>query len=415
MDAIFLFISLLGLILSLLLFVFKKGYGSSNIFLAGFFFFISLYLLDTYIVLFSKSTFWVTIFITLIPSFFYIIGPLSFFYVRSITRDNSNLSLLDYLHFGFLLIVIVGSLPYVFSSWEYREGVAKILISNNWEIKHLRLNVIIPHFINQGFKPIHWLIYGCINWGILIKHYKKPVAEIKNIIQYQSIKKWLILFCINFSLLGLVLLFIMVSNFIFVDKVVFLNRTYYFLVVFSFAYVLLNFSLLFFPQILYGLPIESLKPILLNELKEQTNDSMQLSNFSINENDVTSEEGKQKYSQIFSPEYLSIIKEKLYQWEIEDHYIKPGCDFGSLSKEIKIPAHHLTFYFNSFINIKFIDWRNNLRVNYACKIIESGGTDIITIEALAFQCGFSAQSTFIRAFKTFKGLTPSEYIKQLES
>jgi AraC-like DNA-binding protein len=140
-----------------------------------------------------------------------------------------------------------------------------------------------------------------------------------------------------------------------------------------------------------------------------------LSHFSSYENDVTNEGGKQKYSQMFSPEYLAIIKEKLYKWEMEDHYIKLGCDFGSLSKEIKIPSHHLTFYFNSFVNIKFIDWRNNLRVNYACKIIESGGTETITIEALAFQCGFSAQSTFIRAFKTFKGLTPSEYIKQLES
>jgi hypothetical protein len=104
MDTTFLFISLLGLILSFLIFFYNKGYGSANMFLASFFFFISLYLLDTYIVLFSKSTFWVTIFITLIPSFFYIIGPLSFFYVRSIIRDNTTLSRLDYLHFGFFLL-----------------------------------------------------------------------------------------------------------------------------------------------------------------------------------------------------------------------------------------------------------------------------------------------------------------------
>jgi len=415
MDTIFLFISLLGLILSFLIFFYNKGYGNANMFLASFFFFISLYLLDTYIVLFSKSTFWVTIFITLIPSFFYIIGPLSFLYVRSIIRDNTSLSLFDYLHFGFLFIVIVGSLPYVFSSWSYREEVAKILISNKWEIKHLKLNVFIPHFINQGFKPFHWLIYGCLNWWLLYKNYKINTIEIKNKSQHKSIKKWLIVFCVNFSLLGFVLLFIMISNFMFKDKVVFLNRTYFFLITFSIAYVLLNLSLLLFPHILYGLPIESVHSFgVLTEQNSRTLNPLQLSDISVKRNEEMNDDGKQKYSQLFSPEYLATIKEKLLQWESECKYVNQDCDFGSLSKETKIPSHHLTFYFNSFINFKFIDWRNKLRVNYACKIIESGEVELITIEALALQCGFSAQSTFIRAFKTFTGLTPSDYFKQLK-
>jgi hypothetical protein len=96
------------LILSALIFIFNKGYRSANLYLAVFFFFISLYLLDTYVILFSKSTFWVTIFITLIPTSFYIIGPFSFFYVRSIVRDNTSLSLLDYWHFGFFFHCFVG-------------------------------------------------------------------------------------------------------------------------------------------------------------------------------------------------------------------------------------------------------------------------------------------------------------------
>jgi len=201
----------------------------------------------------------------------------------------------------------------------------------------------------------------------------------------------------------------------FKDKVVFLIRTYYFLITFSIAYVLLNVSLLLFPHILYGLPIESVHSFeVLTAQNSRKLDHLQLSDMSFKENEEINDDGKQKYSQLFSPEYLATIKEKLQQWELEGNYVNQDCDFGSLSKETKIPSHHLTFYFNSFIKIKFIDWRNKLRVNYACKIIESGEAASITKEALAFQCGFSAQSTFIRAFKTFIGLTPSDYFKQLE-
>lgn len=415
MDTTFLFISLTGLCLSVLILFFNKGYRNANFFLAGFFFFISLYLLDTYVVLFSKSTFWVTIFITLIPTLFYLIGPLSFFYVRSIIRDNTALSRLDYLHFAFISIVLLGALPYIFSPWSYREEVAKVLISNNWEIKQLKLNMFIPHFINQGFKPIHWLFYGFCNWWLLYKRYKKPSNENKNSAQYKLIKKWLVVFSINFTLLGFVLLFIMISNFIFKDKVVFLSQTYHFLLTFSIAYILLNGSLLLFPHILYGLPIESTRIFVGSTVQNiKLGNNLPLSDISIKESEYNSEDVKLKYSQLFSPEYIAKINAYLGQWEKEGLFTKPEFNLNSLAVDAKIPLHHLSYYFNTYIKLKFTDWRNKLRIEFACREIQSGRVDSITIEALALNCGFASQSTFIRAFKSFTNLTPSEYIKQCE-
>jgi AraC-like DNA-binding protein len=203
---------------------------------------------------------------------------------------------------------------------------------------------------------------------------------------------------------------------IFKDKATFLSQTYLILVTIGIVYIALNVSLLLFPHILYGLPIEVFKPSVLGiDEKSISNETS-----SFPENTKTKEveivnEVKLKFTQLFSPEYLSNINELLEQWELEEKYISPEYNLNSLSVEAKIPLHHLSYYFNSFINVKFTDWRNKLRIKYACKEIQSGKSDRLTIEALAFHCGFSAQFTFIRAFKSNTGLTPSEYINQLKS
>jgi AraC-like DNA-binding protein len=200
------------------------------------------------------------------------------------------------------------------------------------------------------------------------------------------------------------------------DKATFLYQTYHILVTIGVVYIALNVSLLLFPHILYGLPVEVFIPSVFG--RKENSIAIETSSFSDSTKTEESEianELKLKFTQLFSPEYLLNMKELLEQWELEEKYINPDFNLNSLSVEAKIPLHHLSYYFNSFINVKFTDWRNKLRINYACKEMETGKSNDITIEALAANCGFSSQSTFIRSFKTYTELTPSEYIKQLEN
>lgn len=416
MDNTILFISIIGLSLSILILFYNQGYKSANLYLAGFFFFISLHLLNNYIITFSKSIPLVAIFITTIPTFFFLIGPLSYFYVRSIIRDNSKLSYSDYIHFALFIIAFLGTMPILFSSWVHKEEVAKTLISNNWDIKKYSINIFLPSFVNQVIRPLHWLFYLFCIWHLLQKKYLKS-NDTKNINhQYQLIKRWLLIFCTIFTLLTILLFFIIVSNLMYKEKTTFLDQTYHILVIIGITYIVLNISLLLFPHILYGLPVEVFNPS--NWAKKEDKIAIETSSLldnTKNEDAEIANETKLKFKQLFSPEYLSNIKELLDQWELEEKYINAECNLNSLSVEAKIPLHHLSYYFNSYVNIKFTDWRNKLRIKYACKEIQSGKSDLLTIEALAFQCGFSAQSTFIRSFKTYTGFTPSEYINQLKS
>jgi AraC-like DNA-binding protein len=98
----------------------------------------------------------------------------------------------------------------------------------------------------------------------------------------------------------------------------------------------------------------------------------------------------------------------------EMKYTNPDCSLISLSLETKIPFHHLSYYFNTHLNYKFIDWRNKLRIEKNCKEMQNGKCNALKLESIALNSGFAAQSTFIRAFKVVTGVTPSDYIKQIE-
>jgi AraC-like DNA-binding protein len=71
----------------------------------------------------------------------------------------------------------------------------------------------------------------------------------------------------------------------------------------------------------------------------------------------------------------------------------------------------LSYYFNAVLKVKYANWRNTLRINFAKAQIDSGLNKNITLLAFSELCGFSSQSTFLRSFKNVVGSTPSDYIK----
>ena len=97
----------------LVLLYYNRGYLTANRYLAGFMFFASLYVLENFYFFYGESLVMVIIF-TMVHSFFYLIGPFAFFYMRSILRDNSQLNRFDYLHFALFAISFIGYVPYFF-------------------------------------------------------------------------------------------------------------------------------------------------------------------------------------------------------------------------------------------------------------------------------------------------------------
>jgi AraC-like DNA-binding protein len=54
-----------------------------------------------------------------------------------------------------------------------------------------------------------------------------------------------------------------------------------------------------------------------------------------------------------------------------------------------------------------------MRLEHFISKIDSATLDSLTIEAIAFDSGFSSKSSFYRAFNRFYRCTPSEYLETL--
>ena len=405
--------SLLGLLLPFVLLYFNKGYRSANRYLAAFLFFAALYVLENFYFFYGKSLYKIAFF-TCVHAFFYLIGPFAFFYVRSILRDNSILSKTDYLHFALFVLSFIGYIPYFFSSWDYKLVVAQNLFSENWDIAPFHLNKLFPHKIDQLLNVLHTYFYSISLW-YLLRHYKKVAnSAIFRVKQYKLIHNWLLVFASIMSIITINFTVAMANVWIYDDKSIFLDRASGALLFASLVYIGMNMVILFFPHIMYGLPI-GLK---LNSKDAQTVQSSESNLSTTKEPLVLMQEDTlnpldKMEPQLFTLQYRKTIEATLESCKARKLFLNTDFKLIQISNESGIPAHHLTYFFNDIIETSFSDWRNGLRIAHAKNLISEGKTDTYTLQAISLQCGFASQNTFIRAFKNSTGTTPSKYMKSL--
>lgn len=413
MDSTIAFTCLLGLFLPLVLLYFNRGYLTANRYLAIFLFVASLYVLENFYFFYGKSLNRIAFF-TCVHACFYLIGPFAFFYMRSILRDNSLLSKTDYLHFSLFAVSLIGYAPYFFSSWDYKLIVAQNLYSSNWDIAPFHLNRLFPHKIDQALNVLHTYFYSIALWYLLWHYKKKTNNPIIHNSQYKLIKKWLIVFAFTLTIITINFTIAMANVWLYDDKSIFLNRASGALLFASLVYVGMNMVILFFPHIMYGIPLD-LKLELMSSEGKQTNNAI-LSNFE-EPNFPINEESVNQFSKnerpLFTTEYRKTIESALQSFEEKKVYLNPDFKLNMISKESGIPAHHLTYFYNDIKKISFSDWRNSLRIEEAKILIGQGETDSFTLKFISLKCGFASQNTFIRAFKNATGTTPSAYLKSV--
>ena len=386
-----LYITILGFIVSLLLLINIKESNRVNLFLFGFFFINNLYSLAHYATIYSGSKAMIAILLVNFTPLFLIVGPVLYFYVRGVLRDDFRLSKLDYLHFLPALLLCINILPHLFSSYEDKIEYAGRVLQNPAEILRNK-NLFIPSVVNFIFRPLIGLIYVviCIRLMFLKFKYEKPEDK-----QSILIFKWLSFLIFNTLLVYASFLVFTIFSFQTLDYKIAEVKGYYFLNITLVGLVLFNVSLLFFPNILYGLP--QLDFVLHNKQKEVVQDNSikkAIRSFEISE------------------EKLALLHDKIEQYCETKPYLNPDFSLSTMSADTDIPVHHLSYYFNEHLNINFNAWKNDQKINYVIELIENGSNELLTLDALAKQAGFGSRTTFFNAFKQNMGLTPSEFLNK---
>jgi AraC-like DNA-binding protein len=165
------------------------------------------------------------------------------------------------------------------------------------------------------------------------------------------------------------------------------------------SFVFLAFGVLFFPEILYGMPNQK-SAFSKNKRKGNNNKTEPLSNDKLSidkENDP----------------FIELAERIKDYFEKEKPYTDPYFSISHIALKLEVPQNHVSYCINSIFKIKFSKLKTELRIEYTKKLLHESVHPRFTIDGIAKMSGFSSRSNFYNSFKDYTGETPSEYLNSI--
>ncbi|MFO7613479.1 MAG: AraC family transcriptional regulator [Bacteroidales bacterium] len=397
---ILLSLSIIGFILSIILLYHNARKFPASIYLGALFFLVSLYGFIQWVFYYSDSPALVGIFYSNFAFLAFLIGPLNYWYIRSILKDDYRLKKRDRWHLAPALIAMVTSIPYMFTSWAEKTRVASEIINDLNYLMIIEPTVIhqlMPNeFIYLG-RDVLIFIYLIFSVLLLVRYFRQA-KEQSVIFRQQYMVKWLMVFQFFYLLLVTGHVLVMTHAIVLDDPNLVYAASRVQLIA-SIGLTGLLISPFFFPEILYGLPR------IPGHYRKRGNHGKSQALHVPKKNIVSLES-----------EYVRLIGEKVEQC-MTDHkpYLQKEFNLTELSVLIHVPVHHLAYYFREERNQSFINYRNKWRVEHAKTMMNDGKAKELTLEAIGMLSGFASRNSFIIAFKRCEGLTPHEYSSKAET
>lgn len=391
-----LYFSALTILLSIILAIYNWRINKTSVFLSLFFIIMSLYGITHYFTVYGKSVINLALFFNNISPFLLLLGPFLYFYVRGTILDKQGLKWQDSIHFLPFSIHLIGVTPYLLSSFEFKKNIAFNILRDIDSMKIMDLNIFftVPQsFIIRTVLFLAYVIYliGFVWISNSNKNKKIPSK------QYSITYRWL-LFLLLILLFLIINFFLVTINYLTESSIRVDRYSKMIHFVAGISYLILSISLLLFPQILYGMPV----PLKINSLKNNDPKNNEIvPDTQINENDL-------------EPFYelTEVIKEYL---NTEKPFLNPDFSLSDISLALNVPQHHVAYCINNVLNVRFTKLKSELRIAHAKELLKKGKHFDYTINGIGQSSGFSTRSNFYNAFKIETGLTPTEFLNQIEA
>jgi len=394
--------SLTGIVLSVILLHFNTRKNISTIYLGIFFLLISLYGFYQYVLLYSKSVLLIKLllsgFVIAFPAL-YLIGPMLYWYIRSVLTDNSRLKRRDIWHFLPMIIFFLAALPYIFVPFSDKVEAATEAVRDVSYIQTYKATILDQIFSVSAIylsRPILVLGYTLWSIGLLLRYLMQRKVS-KVFARQYFMTKWLCLLLGFMLILDVTQILLIIKAFAMDFSELFFTLNV--LRILSVAGLIgLLISPFFFPTILYGLPRFPESVLTSNCEKVDPN---QLP------------DDPRKKTNHFESNYIHYINQKAdFCMKEAQPYLQHDFNLAHLSVHTQIPVHHLSYYFREVKKQHFNDYRNEWRINHAKTLIRLGKADEFTLETIGLQSGFSSRNTFLTTFKKVEGITPSTFAAQ---
>lgn len=388
-----LYVSIFTILLSLILLVNNWKVNTNAIYLALFLISASMYGIAHYFVLYGKSPFWLAVFYNHFTPLMLLLGPFLFFYVRGTLDDTTRLKKSDVFHFIPALIHLIGIVPYSLQSFSEKTQIASRIIENVDAILDINTNYFYSITLNFIIRPVLLLVYILYCMYLIWKRFSVYNFD-TNIPKRQLIisLRWLMILIM--SLFFIVVVFLIITfNSVQQKPSIGLVNTYPLYILSGVAYCVMSFSLLLFPNILYGFP----KRV---EVKKQ----------SVKKQKPTLEIQAEVLEQIEDDPFFELSESIKIYLEKEKPFLNAAFSISDIALAMKVPQNHVAYCINSIMLTKFATLKSDLRIDYAVKLLSGNLNDSFTIEGIAQQSGFKTRASFYGAFKEKTGMTPTEFI-----
>lgn len=402
------YISIAAILVSSITLYFNWKTNRNSIYLSVLLLIISIHGISHSLLLAREPIWMIAIFFNNFSPLYFLAGPLLFFYVKGTLKDDWRLNSVHIFHcipfFVFFFIVS----PYLFSPYENKLKFIQYMSENADNVINLNPNKIFSNVENLCIRASLVMIYSIASLYTLFKYHpskneKKAIPTIQLKITY----RWLLILVTSILIIGAGSLLTALQYIIPALKLTSdpTGSDSPFALISIFAFLTIPITLLFIPQILYGIPIDRKK---LEEQNVATEDSLAINSEkapSSIENEI------ENIDEPFSGLATQIL-EYLHK---EKPFLQPDYSMDDLAREFDIPRHHLYYCMNKVIKLKFTELKKKLRIEHAKKMLQEGKYKTLSIEGIGAQSGFSSRSNFFTTFKSEVGMTPTEYLESLNS
>ena len=388
-----LYVCLLSLILSALVAVNNWSINRSSIFLSAILIVISVFALNHHFIAGGGSKFWLAILYNNFAPFWYLAGPFLLWYTRSVIKDRIQFYQVDLIHLLPFFIHLIGIIPYLFTSFDYKLSVAEQLLSDSSKLRTLNVNWLVPIEINLLARPMLLVGYCAFSAMAFYRHLQKFKGLGVDVQEPQSnsVKRWYFIFTGILTIIGINYL---VAGIQFLNAPEGSGNLFNLPVALfsSFLIAVLPILLLVFPEVIYGLPRRITEPKTEPEKNSVPNPASPFYN-----------------SQAY---FDDVAKRIMACFENDTLFLDPDFSVESLADKLSIPRHHIYYCLNSVIGKKFTSLKTTYRIKYAQKLLLEIDLNRFTIDSIGLRSGFASRSSFYSAFREVTNLTPTEFLAQ---
>jgi AraC-like DNA-binding protein len=136
-------------------------------------------------------------------------------------------------------------------------------------------------------------------------------------------------------------------------------------------------------------------------------------NLVIREMDIETDELVQPSLTIKSHELLKVRLEELMKRD--RMYLVHDLKITTLCKMLNTNRTYISNLINEETGGNFNTYINRFRIEHAVELMKKNGASLLVMNHIALESGFGSSSSFIRAFKSFKGMTPWKFIQEIQN